>query len=251
MTHSSTKAVIIVPTYREYDNLKELSSKVWKSAPDMHMVIVDDFSSDGTPDWVRSQPQFQKQLFLIERPSKLGLGTAYLKGFQWALENHYDYILQMDADLSHDPHQVPELLKIATDNGADLVLASRYLRGVRILNWPIARLLLSKTASLYVRVLTGMPYTDPTGGFKCWSRSLLEKYDFACIRSVGYAFQIEMTYIAWKLGAQIIEVPTVFEGRHAGSSKLSSISIVTEGIRLVLQLALKGSSSIKHRRNTK
>jgi dolichol-phosphate mannosyltransferase len=202
------------------------------------VLIVDDYSGDGTPDWTKAQPEYDQKLFLIQRPGKQGLGSAYFQAFGWALEKNYDYIVQMDADLSHDPHQIPELIDLAR-NGADLVLASRYLQGVRILNWPLRRLLLSKCASLYVRAFTGMPVTDPTGGFKCWRRELLKRFDFGWIRSTGYGFQIEMSFIAWKLGARIVEVATIFEGRHAGSSKMSP-DIAREAFWLVLRLAFSG-----------
>jgi len=229
--------LVIIPTYREYDNLCEFTQKLWSAQPKASLLIVDDASGDGTPAWVKSQPQFGKELFLIERPAKLGLGTAYLDGFRWALTRPFEFIVQMDADLSHDPAAIPQLLAAAAE--ADLVLTSRYLPGGGISNWPRRRLLLSRSAACYVQLLTRMPFTDPTGGYKCWRRSLLEKFDFAEIESTGYGFQIEMTHIAWRLGARIVEVPIVFEGRHAGLSKMSG-PIAREAFWEVIRLAFSG-----------
>lgn len=230
--------LVVTPTYREFDNLEEFTLSLWASCPTAHLLVVDDASGDGTPDWVRAHVEFGKLLFLIERPGKLGLGSAYLTGFKWALEREYDVIAQMDADMSHDPSSLLELL-MAENGGADLVLGSRYLDGVRVLNWPLERLCLSVAAAQYVKWVTGMPFTDPTGGFKCWRRGLLEALDFSKIRSTGYAFQIEMTHSAWRLGANIVDVPIIFEDRHAGTSKMSS-SIAREAVWQVLRLGLKG-----------
>lgn len=230
--------LVVAPTYREFDNLEEFTRALWASCPTAHLLVVDDASGDGTPEWVRGQESFGSALFLIERAGKQGLGTAYLDGFRWALERDYDVIVQMDADLSHDPASVPDLL-LAESGGADLVLASRYLDGVRVLNWPLERLCLSVAAAHYVKWVTGMPFTDPTGGFKCWRRELLAAFDFSKIRSTGYSFQVEMTHTAWRLGAAIEEVPIIFEDRHAGTSKMSS-GIAREAVWQVLRLGLKG-----------
>jgi dolichol-phosphate mannosyltransferase len=232
--------LVIIPTYREYDNLCEFTQKLRAACPEASLLIVDDASGDGAPAWVRSQPQFEKDLFLIERPAKFGLATAYLDGFRWALARPFEFIVQMDADISHDPAAIPGLLQAAAE--ADLVLTSRYLPGGLIRNWPKRRLLLSRSAAQYVRLLTRMPFTDPTGGFKCWRRDLLEKFDFAEIQSTGYGFQIEMTHIAWRLGARIVEIPIVFEGRHAGLSKMSG-PIAREAFWEVIRLALRGKGS--------
>lgn len=239
MLRMKPKSILVVtPTYREFDNLEEFTNALWASCPTAHLLIVDDASGDGTPQWVRNQEQFGKSLFLIERSGKQGLASAYLNGFSWALERDYDVIVQMDTDLSHDPASVPDLL-LAESGGADLVLASRYLNGVRVLNWPLERLCLSVMAAHYVKIVTGMPFTDPTGGFKCWRRELLQAFDFSAIRSNGYSFQVEMTHTAWRLGAEIAEVPIIFEDRHAGDSKMSS-SIAREAVWQVLRLGLKG-----------
>lgn len=235
--------LVVTPTYREFENLEEFTQALWASCPTAHCLIVDDASGDGTPEWVRRHEANGKSLFLIERPGKQGLASAYLTGFQWALEREYDVIVQMDADLSHDPASVLDLL-MAEGAGADLVLGSRYLDGVRVLNWPLQRLCLSVAAGQYVRWVTGMPFTDPTGGFKCWRRSLLEAFDFSAIRSNGYAFQIEMTHTAWRLGATVTEVPIIFEDRHAGDSKMSS-SIAREAVWEVLRLGLKGRRPVR------
>ena len=239
MLRMKPKSILVVtPTYREFDNLEEFTSALWASCPTAHLLVVDDASGDGTPEWVRNHAHFGESLFLIERPGKQGLASAYLSGFSWALERDYDVIVQMDADLSHDPASVPDLL-LAESGGADLVLASRYLDGVRVLNWPLERLCLSVMAAHYVKIVTGMPFTDPTGGFKCWRRDLLHAFDFSAIRSSGYSFQVEMTHTAWRFGAEIAEVPIIFEDRHAGDSKMSS-SIAREAVWQVLRLGVKG-----------
>jgi dolichol-phosphate mannosyltransferase len=233
---------VLIPTYREYENLPELTEKVWEHCPGASILIIDDASQDGTPAWVRHHARFNSQIFLVERSSKLGLGSAYIQGFEWALERTYEFIIQMDADLSHDPATLPLFLNAIQTS--DLVLSSRYLDGVRVLNWPVSRLLLSMGAASYVRLITGMPFTDPTGGFKCWRRDLLKKFNFSRIRSNGYGFQVEMTYIAWSLNASIVEVPIIFGGRHAGASKMSG-QIMQEGLWRVFQLALTGKNKMR------
>lgn len=233
----SKSILVVTPTYREFDNLEEFTRALWSACPTAHLLVIDDASGDGTPEWVCEHEAFEKSLFLIERPGKQGLASAYLTGFKWGLECGYDVIAQMDADLSHDPSSLVDLL-FAQNNGADLVLASRYLDGVRVLNWPLKRLCLSVAAAQYVRIVTGMPFTDPTGGYKCWRRELLSAFDFSKIRSNGYAFQIEMTHIAWRLGANIVEVPIIFEDRHAGASKMSA-QIAREAVWQVLRMGLK------------
>jgi dolichol-phosphate mannosyltransferase len=230
--------LVVIPTYSEVDNLVELTQAIQMSCPTAHVLLVDDASGDGTPEWVRGQPDYEQSLFLIERPGKRGLASAYLSGFQWGLDEGYDVIVQMDADLSHDPASIPDLL-FEENKGSDLVLGSRYLDGVRVLNWPLNRLFLSVGAAQYVRWMTRMPFTDPTGGFKCWKRELLEAFDFGDVHSSGYAFQIEMTHTAWRLGAQIAEVPIIFEDRRAGSSKMTG-RIAREAVWQVLRLGLKG-----------
>lgn len=233
---------IVVPTYHERENLPEFTRRLWAALPDARLLLVDDASNDGTPDWVRAQPQYGRQLFILERAGKLGLGTAYLAGFAWVIERHRTEpcgaVVQMDADLSHKPEAVPDLLA-AIERGADLVLATRYRDGVRVTNWPLRRLLLSLGGGLYVRLITGMPFSDPTGGFKAFRPEKLAMLDLDAVRCDGYAFQIEVTYLAWRLGWRIDEVSIVFEDRFAGVSKMSA-RIVREAIWRVPWLVLRG-----------
>jgi dolichol-phosphate mannosyltransferase len=200
------------------------------------VLIADDYSGDGTPEYLKSRPEFGSRLFLLERKVKEGLARAYLAGFDWALQQPYDYILQMDADLSHDPIDLPKLLAQAA-SGDDLVLASRYYQGVRVLNWEISRLLLSLGASFYVRVLTRMPFMDPTGGFKCYQADMLRKVMQHRIQCQGYAFQIETTFWVWMLGGRITEVPIIFGQRKNGASKMSG-GIAVEASWQVIRIAL-------------
>jgi dolichol-phosphate mannosyltransferase len=241
---------VIVPTYHELENLPRFTERLWAAVPDARLLLVDDASGDGTPAWVKAHPRYNQSLFLLERADKLGLGSAYLAGFSWVVERHRttpcSAVVQMDADLSHDPNAVPDLLK-AIDDGTDLVLATRYRDGVRVTNWPLRRLLLSLGAGMYVRCITGMPFTDPTGGFKAFRADKLATLDLTRIQSDGYAFQIEVTHMAWRLGWKISEVPIVFEDRHAGVSKMSG-RIVREALWRVPWLALRrngGSSAAK------
>jgi len=233
---------VVVPTYHELENLPRFTERLWAAVPNARLLLVDDASGDGTPDWVKTHPRFNQSLFLLERAGKLGLGTAYLAGFSWVVERHrtepISAVVQMDADLSHDPNAVPELLK-AVESGSDLVLATRYRDGVRVTNWPLRRLMLSLGAGQYVRLITGMPFTDPTGGFKAFRADKLATLDLSHIHSDGYAFQIEVTHMAWRLGWKISEVPIVFEDRHAGVSKMSG-RIVREAIWRVPWMAFRG-----------
>lgn len=240
--------LVVTPTYDEYANLPALTQNLWSSLPGAHLLIVDDASGDGTPDWVRAQPEYGQTLHLLERPAKRGLGTAYLEGFAWGLRSpaQYQYFLQIDADLQHDPAEAP-LLFAALDEGAELVLTSRYVGGVRVLNWPIQRLALSLAAAAYVRVLTGLPLTDPTSGYKLWTREVLECLDFGAIESNGYAFQIETSHWAWRMGVTLQEVPIIFEGRHAGRSKMSG-EITREAVVEVLKLAVRRGPVERRRR---
>ena len=247
---------VVVPTYHELENLPRFTERLWSALPDARILLVDDASGDGTPAWVKSHPQFNRSLFLLERAGKLGLGSAYLAGFAWVIDRHKtepcSAVVQMDADLSHDPKAVPELLAALTA-GSDLVLATRYRDGVRVTNWPLHRLLLSMGAGLYVRCVTGMPFTDPTGGFKAFRPDKLAALDLSHIHSDGYAFQIEVTHMVWRLGWKISEVPIVFEDRHAGTSKMSG-HIVREAIWRVPWMALRGhgagSSAVSDGRNS-
>jgi len=233
---------IVVPTYHELENLPRFTERLWSAVPDARLLLVDDASGDGTPAWVKAHPRYDSSLFLLERSGKLGLGSAYLAGFSWVVQRHAaepcSAVVQMDADLSHDPKSVPELLQ-ALDAGADLVLATRYRDGVRVTNWPLRRLMLSLGAGLYVRCITGMPFTDPTGGFKAFRPGKLASLDLSQIHSDGYAFQIEVTHMAWRKGWKIAEVPIVFEDRFAGVSKMSG-HIVREAMWRVPWMALRG-----------
>jgi len=240
-----TSPFIVVPTYHERENLPRFTWQLWQAVPDARLLLVDDASGDGTPDWVRAHPKYGSAFFLLERAGKLGLGSAYVAGFEWVIQRHAaepcSAVVQMDADLSHDPNSVPDLLQ-ALEAGADLVLATRYRQGVRVTNWPLHRLLLSLGAGLYVKCVTGMPFTDPTGGFKAFRLDKLATLDLSQVHSDGYAFQIEVTYMAWRLGWKIEEVPIVFEDRYAGASKMST-HIVREAIWRVPWIALRGRVS--------
>lgn len=231
---------IVVPTYHELENLPQFTERLWTSLPQARLMLVDDYSGDGTPDWVRSHPRYGQNLFLLERSEKKGLGTAYISGFAWVarhLEAHpCSAVVQMDADLSHDPAVVKDLVAQITA-GSDLVLATRYRDGVRVTNWPLRRLMLSLGAAEYVKLLTGMPFSDPTGGFKAFRPEKLAELDLSQIRSDGYAFQIEVTHMAWHLGWKISEVPITFEDRAAGQSKMSA-RIVREAVWRVPWMAL-------------
>jgi len=238
----------VTPTYDEYDNLEELTQSLWSALPGAHILVVDDASGDGTPGWVKGHARFGSEIFLLERPAKQGLGTAYLDGFAWGLRQPAGYreFLQIDADLQHDPHEAPRLFA-ALDAGAELVLTSRYVGGVRVLNWPIQRLMLSLAAATYVRFLTGLPLTDPTSGYKLWSRAVLECLDFGAIESNGYAFQVETSHTAWRMGVRMEEVPITFEGRHAGNSKMSG-EITREAVVEVIKLAFRRSKLERRQR---
>lgn len=236
------RALVIVPTYNERENIRRLVDAVLRQDGRLEVLVVDDGSPDGTGEIAAEMQANDTRVHLLERGSKMGLGTAYIAGFRWALERNYQYVLEMDADFSHDPSHLPQFLR-AIEN-ADLVLGSRYQQGrVTVVNWPITRLILSYSANLYARAVTGLPVWDATGGFKCFRRSVLESIDFARVRSNGYAFQIEMSYRAWKRGFRIVEIPIVFVDRTEGTSKMSK-SIVREAIWMVWRLrwwAIRGT----------
>jgi dolichol-phosphate mannosyltransferase len=236
---------IVVPTYHERDNLPRFTWRLWHAVPDARLLLVDDASADGTPDWVRAHPKYNRNLFILERAGKLGLGSAYIAGFNWVLERMQtepcNAVVQMDADLSHDPNSIPNLIE-GLEKGSDLVLATRYREGVRVTNWPLHRLMLSLGASKYVKLMTGMPFTDPTGGFKAFRPDKLAELDLSQIRCDGYAFQIEVTYMAWRLKWKITETPIVFEDRYAGVSKMSA-RIMREAMWRVPWLTLRGKVS--------
>lgn len=229
------KSLVIIPTYNEAENILRVLDLTLKQNDSLHVLVIDDHSTDGTATLVKKQDQYGKRTFMVERPGKLGLGTAYIAGFQWALARDYDAVFEMDADLSHDPKEIPRFLaQIA--QGYDLVIGSRYINGVRVLNWPIDRLFLSLGAAQYVKLITGMPISDPTGGFKCFRRKLLESINLNDIQSNGYSFQIELSYKAWLAGFKIKEIPIVFEDRHEGTSKMSP-QIAREAFWMVWKLA--------------
>jgi dolichol-phosphate mannosyltransferase len=235
------RALVIVPTYNERENIRRLIDAVLAQDGRIDMLIVDDGSPDGTGAIVQEIMATEGRVNLLERGKKLGLGTAYIAGFKWALERPYDYVLEMDADFSHDPVHLRQFL--AAIEQADLVLGSRYQQGrVTVVNWPIQRLILSYCANVYARFVTGLPVWDATGGFKCFRRVVLESIDFAHVRSNGYAFQIEMSFRAWKRRFRIAEIPIVFVDRTEGTSKMSK-SIVREAVWMVWRLrwwALRG-----------
>lgn len=229
------KALVIIPTYNEIDNIARIIAAVLEQAPELEILVMDDNSPDGTAVAVQGIMLEEPRVHLIQRPGKLGLGSAYVTGFKFALENGYDYILEMDADFSHNPSDLPRLLEAAQTR--DIAIGSRYCQGVNIVNWPFKRLLISYFASKYVRVITGMPIKDPTAGFKCFHRRVLEAIDLDRILSDGYAFQIEMHFRAWVKGFRIKEVPIVFTERVNGVSKMSR-HIVWEAAWMVWRLQL-------------
>ena len=229
------KTLIISPTYNERKNIQLLVKKVLDPNPDYHLLVVDDNSPDGTAELVKDLQKSYSNLHLEVRPGKAGLGTAYLFGFKWALENGYEAIVQMDADLSHDPNDVPRLVSELKDN--DLVIGSRYVEGVSVVNWPIRRLIMSYGANMYSRTITGMPINDGTGGFKAWRKDLLEKIDLDDVRSQGYSFQIEMNFRAWRKEARIKEMAIIFVDRTIGESKMSK-AIMYEAIWMVWRLRI-------------
>lgn len=216
------KKIVIIPTYNERENIENIIRKVFSLEGEYNILIIDDGSPDGTADIVkRIQEEYPKRLFIIERGKKLGLGTAYLTGFRWSIENNYDYIFEMDADFSHNPDDLPRLYN-ACKAGADLAIGSRYCDGVSVVNWPIGRIIMSYYASAYVRKMLRMKIFDCTAGFKCYSRKVLETINLDDVRMKGYGFQIEMKYTAFKLGFNIKEVPIIFINRREGTSKMSS-----------------------------
>ncbi len=231
------QSLVIIPTYNERENIEKILNAVLDQPHGFHVLIVDDSSPDGTGDIVRRiQESHPDRLFLEERMGKHGLGTAYIHGFRWALKHDYEFIFEMDADFSHDPEDLIRLRK-ACEEGADLSIGSRYVRGVNVVNWPMSRVLLSFFASKYVRFVTGLPVFDTTAGYKCYRREVLQKINLSKIRFVGYAFQIEMKFKAWKHGFTIEEVPVIFTDRTAGQSKMTR-GIVKEAIFGVIRLKL-------------
>jgi dolichol-phosphate mannosyltransferase len=231
--------LVIIPTYNEIENIEDILRVVFDLEKSFHVLIVDDGSPDGTSDVVKKlQYEFPKRLHIEERTGKLGLGTAYIHGFKWALEREYKYLIEMDADFSHPPTSLIELYEACEKEDADLSVGSRYVSGVNVVNWPMSRVLMSYFASIYVRWITRIPVKDTTAGFVCYHRRVLEKINLEKINFVGYAFQIEMKFTAWKLGFKIKEVPIIFTDRKRGQSKMSS-SIFKEAIFGVLFMKIK------------
>lgn len=215
--------IVIIPTYNEKENIEKIIRAVMDLEKAFNILVIDDGSPDGTANIVKGlmEDEFKDRLFIIERSGKLGLGTAYIAGFKWALEHGYDYIFEMDADFSHDPNDLPRLYAACHDEGADVAIGSRYVSGVNVVNWPIGRVLMSYFASKYVRLVTGFSVHDTTAGFKCYKRRVLETIPLDKIRFKGYAFQIEMKFTAYKIGFKIKEVPVIFVNRREGTSKMS------------------------------
>jgi dolichol-phosphate mannosyltransferase len=227
------KKIVVIPTYNEADNIEHLVEKIHEVVDDVHILVVDDNSPDGTANIVRTLQKSDDKLHIIERAGKMGLGTAYCEGFGWAINQGYDIIMEMDADFSHNPKVLREFIEEIKDN--DLIIGSRYITGVNVVNWPLSRLILSYGANVYTRIITGMPIKDATGGFKCFRAEFLKKIDLTKIKSNGYGFQIEMNYRLWKLGARIKEIPIIFIDRRSGVSKMNK-KIIHEAIFLVWKL---------------
>ena len=216
-------SIVIIPTYNEKENIEKIIRAVFALPKSFHILIIDDGSPDETASIVKGlmEAEFAGRLFLVERQGKLGLGTAYICGFKWALEHGYDFVFEMDADFSHNPEDLPRLYHACSDEGFDVAVGSRYVSGVNVVNWPMGRVLMSYYASRYVQFVTGIPVRDTTAGFKCYRRRVLETVDLDAIRFKGYAFQIEMKFTAYKLGFKIKEVPVIFVNRREGTSKMS------------------------------
>lgn len=232
----TSDSIVIIPTYNERENIENIIRAVFGLEKTFHILIIEDGSPDGTAAIVKTlQQEFPDRLFMIERKGKLGLGTAYITGFKWALEHSYEYIFEMDADFSHNPNDLPRLYEACAVRGGDVAIGSRYVSGVNVVNWPMGRVLMSYFASKYVRIVTGLPIHDTTAGFKCYRRQVLETIDLDHIRFKGYAFQLEMKFTAYKCGFKIIEVPVIFINRELGTSKMNS-SIFGEAVFGVIKL---------------
>lgn len=234
---NKSDSVVIIPTYNEKENIERIIRAVFGLEKKFDILIIDDGSPDGTADIVRrlQDSEFAGRLHLIERSGKLGLGTAYIRGFKWAVEQKYDYVFEMDADFSHNPDDLPRLYSACADEGYDVAIGSRYVSGVNVVNWPMGRVLMSYYASKYVRMVLGVPLHDTTAGFKCYRRKVLETIDLDAIRFKGYAFQIEMKFTAYKLGFKLKEVPVIFVNRIEGTSKMSG-GIFSEALFGVVRL---------------
>ena len=237
----TSDSIVIIPTYNEKENMEKIVRAVFSLEKCFHILVIDDGSPDGTADIVKRlmRDEFADRLFLVERTGKLGLGTAYIAGFKWALERDYEYIFEMDADFSHNPNDLPRLYAACHDEGADVSVGSRYITGVNVVNWPMGRVLMSYFASKYVRFVTGISVNDTTAGFVCYRRRVLQTLEFDKIRFKGYAFQIEMKYTAYRIGFKIKEVSVVFVSRKEGTSKMSG-GIFSEALFGVMRLRLDG-----------
>lgn len=233
-------SLVIIPTYNEKENIEAIIRAVFDLEKAFHILVVEDNSPDGTASIVKKMIQeFPDQLFIEERKGKLGLGTAYIHGFKWALNRSYRFIIEMDADFSHNPNDLLRLYDACANQGQDVAIGSRYISGVNVVNWPMGRVLMSYYASAYVRMITRLKVRDTTAGFVCWNRKVLETIDLDAIRFVGYAFQIEMKYSAWKLGFRIIEIPIIFTDRTEGTSKMTN-KIFKEAVLGVITLRVRG-----------
>ncbi len=231
-------SVVIIPTYNEKENIENIIRAVFAFPQGFHILVIDDGSPDGTAQIVKNlQNEFADRLHIVERAGKLGLGTAYITGFKWAIEKGYDYIFEMDADFSHDPNDLPRLLSACQDEGYDVAIGSRYVSGVNVVNWPMGRVLMSYFASKYVHIVTGLPIHDTTAGFKCYKRQVLETIELDKIHFKGYAFQIEMKFTAYQCGFKIKEVPVIFVNRVLGTSKMSG-GIFSEAFFGVIRLKI-------------
>ena len=237
---TASDSIVIIPTYNEKENIENIIRAVFGLEKPFHILVIEDGSPDGTAAIVKElQKEFPEQLFMIERTGKLGLGTAYITGFKWAVEHKYDYIFEMDADFSHNPNDLPRLYSAYADERFDLAIGSRYVSGVNVVNWPMGRVLMSYFASKYVRLITGVKIHDTTAGFKCYRRRVLETINLNDIRFKGYAFQIEMKYTTYKCGFKIKEVPVIFINRELGTSKMSG-GIFSEAMFGVIRLRWDG-----------
>ena len=238
--------LVIIPTYREHENIEQLIRAISSLPVAFDLLVIDDNSPDGTADIVKSLMHSFPNVHLIERPGKLGLGTAYITGFKWALEQEYTYIYEMDADFSHNPDDLIRLYSACNNEGADVAIGSRYISGVNVVNWPLTRVLMSYFASIYVRLVTRMKIRDATAGFICYKKEVLENIKPAQIKSKGYGFQIEMKFAAWTLGYKIVEIPIIFTDRKLGTSKMSG-GIFSEALWGVIRMKIR-SFFIKYRR---
>ena len=232
-------SLIIIPTYKEKENIKSIIVAIFALEKDFDILVIDDNSPDGTADIVRGLVQkFPDRLYMLERQGKLGLGTAYIMGFKYALEHNYEYIFEMDADFSHNPKDLILLYKACAVDGKDMAIGSRYASGVNVVNWPMGRVLLSYFASIYVQIVTGMPIKDSTAGFVCYKRKVLETINLDKVKFIGYAFQIEMKFTSWKFGFKIVEVPIIFTNRALGESKMST-RILNEAVFGIIKMKIR------------